>query len=214
MKSEVVLVRIQAASGLVFALFLAVHLANLAFAAGGAPAYDAFQRAARTGYQLPLLEAVVLGAMLVHAAVSVVRLLRSRGSPAPRRSIGARLHRIAGLFLLVFFAGHVAATRGASVFGGVFPEFAGVAFTLRWIPLYFYPYYTLLALFGLYHGARGVMLALPRLGVSVGRVRRWMIGALALLAVMLLAGLTRMAREPAPRGEVPYAAWLARIGVR
>ena len=184
MKSEVVLVRIQAASGLVFALFLAVHLANLAFAAGGA------------------------------TAVSVVRLLRSRGSPAPRRSIGARLHRIAGLFLLVFFAGHVAATRGASVFGGVFPEFAGVAFTLRWIPLYFYPYYTLLALFGLYHGARGVMLALPRLGVSVGRVRRWMIGALALLAVMLLAGLTRMAREPAPRGEVPYAAWLARIGVR
>src|SRR5437868_15233285 len=50
------LLRIQAASGALFALFLLMHLVNQMIAALGPAAYDGTQRLLRRAYQAPLIE--------------------------------------------------------------------------------------------------------------------------------------------------------------
>lgn len=158
----------QALSGATFAAFLFLHLINQMLAAFGQQTYDGFQVAARTAYQAPVLELVlVLGPLLVHAVCGVVRVWarRGRASPAAPVSLRVRLHRYSGYFLLVFFIGHVVATRGASFLYGAWPGFKGVAFTFTWVPAYFWPYYTLLALSGWYHLVHGLSMALPVLGL-------------------------------------------------
>lgn len=188
----------QALSGAMFAAFLFVHLINQMLAAFGQQTYDGFQVTARQGYQAPVLELVlVLAPLLVHAVCGAVRVWarRSKGASAPV-SWRVRLHRYSGYFLLLFFIGHVTATRGASFFYGAWPGFKGVAFTFTWVPAYFWPYYTLLALSGWYHLVHGLSVALPVLGVrSFGALHRPPIfagvvgaGALALVIGVLSLG--------------------------
>jgi succinate dehydrogenase/fumarate reductase cytochrome b subunit len=190
----------QALSGAMFAAFLFLHLINQMLAVLGQQTYDGFQGTARKGYQAPVLEIVlVLAPLLVHAVCGVVRVWarRGRATPAAPVSLRVRLHRYSGYFLLVFFIGHVLATRGASFFFGAWPGFSGVAFTFKWIPAYFWPYYTLLALSGWYHLVHGLSVALPVLGVkSFGVLHRPQlfaavvgVGALGLvLGVLSLGG--------------------------
>jgi hypothetical protein len=97
---------------------------------------------------------------------------RGRASPAAPPSLRVRLHRYSGYFLLIFFIGHVVATRGASFIYGAWPGFKGVAFTFTWVPAYFWPYYTLLALSGWYHLVHGLSVALPVLGLRFGALHR------------------------------------------
>ena len=115
------LVRTQALSGLLFSVFLVVHLLNTALAALGPQTYDGFQRAARAGYQFAPLEMLVLGALLVHVGCGVARMAQRRGQPKAPVSAETRAHRWSAYFLLTFFVGHIVATRGASFFYGVFP---------------------------------------------------------------------------------------------
>lgn len=64
--------RIQAASGLAFGLFTAVHLVNQWLAPFGPEAYDGFQAAARAVYQQPAVElALVALPLLVHVVAGV-----------------------------------------------------------------------------------------------------------------------------------------------
>ena len=168
------LVRVQAISGLLFALFLLVHLVNQMLATLGPATYDGAQRVLRRGYQAPGIEIVlVIAPLFVHAAAGVLRMLRRRGQGRQAPSnIYARLHRDSAIVLLIFFIGHVTATRGASLIYGIYPEFAGVAFTLRWVPAYFWPYYTIFGLAGLYHMIYGIGVALPVLGLRGGSALR------------------------------------------
>ncbi len=167
--------QLQAFSGLVFLFFAGLHLTNQMLAAIGPDVYNGFQRALRLVYQHPLIEiSVVAGALAVHVVAGVRRMLlrgvRGRGG-------GARmgLHRLTGYFLLLVIFGHIAAVRGPSLVLGIFPEFEGIAFSLWWIPAYFYVYYPLLAFAGLYHGVNGALLALRMLGLRSGPavVRGW-----------------------------------------
>ena len=161
----------QALSGTLFAVFLFMHLLNQMAAVLGARRYDELQGALRHGYQAPVLELVlVLGPLVAHVFIAVVRFWAQRGAEPTVVSWRVRLHRWSGRFLLVVFVGHVLATRGASFFYGVFPGFAGVAFTFRWVPSYFWPYYLLLALTGWYHLVHGLSTALPVLGVRAASV--------------------------------------------
>lgn len=188
----------QALSGAMFAAFLFVHLVNQMLAVLGAQTYDGFQVSARKGYQAPVLEIVlVLAPLLVHAVCGVVRVWKRRERPTQTAvSLRVRLHRYSGYFLLLFFVGHVVATRGASFFYGAWPGFSGVAFTFTWVPAYFWPYYTLLALSGWYHLVHGLSVALPVLGVrSIGVLHRPRVfggvvgaGALALVIGVLSLG--------------------------
>lgn len=189
--------KVQALSGAVFAVFLFVHLCNQVLATLGAQSFDAVQRTLRRGYQAPLLEVVlVLSPLLIHVGASVSRWWgRRREAPTPV-SWRLRAHRWSGRFLLLVFLGHVVATRGASFLFGVFPGFEGIAFTFRWVPAYFWPYYLLLALCGWYHLVHGVSVALPVLGVRallvLQRPRVFAgvvsVGAAALVLGVLAAG--------------------------
>lgn len=216
------LMQVQAASGALFALFLAVHLGNTMLAALGPAAYDAAQGQLRAVYQVPAIEvALVLGPLVVHVAASVWRMLRRRrlGQPQPR-ALRSRLQRYSAVVLLVFIAGHVLATRGPSLVFGVWPNFDALAFTMIWNPAYFIPYYALFAVAGLYHLIQGLALALPRLGA-----RRWpglrsqrVVFALASGGALLLvlgvagfAGAFSEVREGAVDGS--YARLLEELGL-
>lgn len=161
--SSVDLKRLQAASGVVVALFVIVHLANTALAVFGADAYNEFQGVLRRGYQQALVEVLLLSAIVVHAIVGVMRI-----ASEPKRTLTtrARWHRIAGIFLMAAMVGHIGAVRGASFFFDVYPGFEGLSFTLNAWSAYFYPYYLLLALAGFYHLANGLPVALRRLGAN------------------------------------------------
>ena len=95
------LARIQAISGLGFALFLALHLATTASDAGGPATYDGTLVSMRALYRAhPLVEFLLVGATAaVHLACAVLRILERRrflefkalhdrympGMPAPTR---------------------------------------------------------------------------------------------------------------------------------
>ncbi|MEM8769162.1 MAG: hypothetical protein AAGE43_17085 [Pseudomonadota bacterium] len=152
--------QIQAATGLIFGLFLVFHLLNTWLAAFGPGVYDGVQGAFRIVYQAKVVEALILAALAVHLIVGVLRIsLEPRRTLTPR----ARWHRYAGFFLLAFIGGHILAVRGSSWFYNVYPGFEGLAFSIAAVPGYFYPYYFLLAVAGLYHGLNGASLALGRL---------------------------------------------------
>lgn len=223
-ESTRLLLKVQAASGLLFALFLTVHLGNQMLAALGPAAYDDAQRSLRGGYQAPPIElALVILPMLIHAGAGVLRIFTRRqtkqqtGHQAPA-NLPARLHRISGIILLIFFIGHVTATRGASLVYGVFPGFAGVAFTLRWVPAYFWPYYTGFALAGLYHLIYGLSVALPVLGLKSGlsALRRpaLLVPLVATLGLFLILGLLAQGGILADVGtpeKSPYAQLILRL---
>ena len=203
--SERRLTQLQAASGLLFALFVFVHLANTTAALGDAESYNSFQRSARQLYQNPVLEVTLVGLpLLVHLSAAIVRI-RRRGLTSRGGDLRARLHRYTGYYLLLVIVGHLVAVRGTSLAFGVFPEFEGVSFSLWWQPWLFYPYYVLLSTCALYHGTNGVLVALRAFGVPVPIAFQrgwgfWLptgVASVALfLAVLALGGLLYDVPDP------------------
>ena len=219
---ERTLIKIQAGSGALFAVFLGVHLVNQMVAVAGPAPYDALQGQLRAVYQTPVVEIVlVMAPLLVHLVVSVWRMVRRRqaGRPAPRPP-RARLQRYTAVVLLLFTFGHIVATRGASLIYAVVPGFDGVAYTMVWSFGYFFPYYLLFSIAGLYHLLNGVMLASPRLGLRGPQAARsgvivtvgWIFGGVGLLLGLLgFAGAFCEVRLAAI--ESPYARLLDELGV-
>ncbi|MBZ0120283.1 MAG: hypothetical protein K8H88_25050, partial [Sandaracinaceae bacterium] len=145
--SDRALARTQAASGIVFASFLVLHLATALSAIAGQAAYDATLAAMRHYYQLVVVEvALVIGASLVHIGAGVVRMWRRRGQRALPIPLRLRLHRYAGYYLMAAYTGHVIATRLAPLAFGVTPDFTFLHYSLTSAGYFFYPYYALLAL--------------------------------------------------------------------
>ncbi len=168
--------KVQAVSGLIFSLFLVLHLVNTALAAQGEAAYNGFQRALRPIYQSPVIEvSVVLTPLVVHIVAGIMRVRARRKlghKPDAHVALRTRLHRYSGYFLALFVFGHIAATRLPGLLRGAYPEFMGVAYTFQLAPYYFYPYYSLLALAGLYHMLHGSQLAFGIMGVRVPNLLR------------------------------------------
>lgn len=181
--------KLQAGTGLLFAVFVAVHLTNTWLAALGPGWYDGAQGVLRNVYQFLPLEALLLAALVVHAVVGIMRI---RLEPPRTLNVRSKLHRYAGFFLMVVIVGHVLAVRGPSWFFDVYPGFVGLAFSIEYLPGYFYPYYFLLGMAGFFHAVNGVGIAVGRLGlrpalVSLSSPRiAW---ASAFAAVAMLAAL-------------------------
>lgn len=186
--------RVQAATGLVFASFLFLHLANVAFALvpGG---YDRAQAWLRLFYQFPPVEALLAACLVAHGYVGVrLAIGRRRRNERPSRSV--RLVRLAGWFLLLAMAGHVGATRISALISGHPPGATGLAFTLEYLPWLFGPYYAALGLFGTIHVAKGVGTAVRMLGpslrafvLSADSFGRWTLRLGAPLVLLGLLGL-------------------------
>ena len=181
--------QVQAVTGLIFAVFVVVHLMNTWLAGISAERYDAAQQALRQLYQFAPVEALLLSALAVHI---VVGLMRWRSDPGRGTSLRARWHRYAGVFLLIVIGGHIFAVRGPSWFADIYPGFAGLAFSLDYVPGYFYPYYFLLGLAGFYHMANGTGIALARLGVRAHLSGRILWSGTALAAGLGMLSLLGM----------------------
>ncbi|MCB9701079.1 MAG: hypothetical protein H6711_04250 [Myxococcales bacterium] len=185
---EAALARVQALSGLTFALFLGVHLVNVLLAPFGPALHDAVQGSLRAAYQAPPVElVVVLGALVVHVSTGVMRARRRQHAV---RNQATRWQRRLGWGLVVIVFGHTLATRGPSLVYGVWPEFAGISFSLNWLPAWFYPYYLAFGLAAAFHGGLGVLRALRLLGWRPATPgRRGAALLLGALAVLLLVAL-------------------------
>lgn len=196
--------QLQAGTGVMFAIFVAVHLLNTWLAALGPGVYDGVQSVVRVVYQFAPLEALLLAALVVHMVVGIMRIVQE-----PKRDLNlrAKLHRYAGFFLLVFIAGHVMAVRGSSWFFDVYPRFDGLAFSIDAVPGYFYPYYFLLAVAGFYHAMNGLGIALTRLGLPL-QIRaphlRYATGTATLLTVLALLGLGGVLFEVGDHAESAF----------
>ena len=201
--------KIQAASGAIFAVFVAVHLVNTALAAFGLVAYDTFQAAVRGVYQAFLVEVLLLAALVTHIICGIVRMLKERGRVLTPR---ARWHRYAGLFLLVVVGGHIMAVRGPSWFYGIYSGFEGLAFSIDFAPYYFFPYYFLLGVAGFYHAFNGLSIALPRIGPTFRVSGSTLRNATALSAVFMLAALLGLAGAWTDVGA-PYESDFAKLAL-
>jgi len=189
------LAQVQAVSGLLFSLFALVHLTNTALAVIGADLYDRFQMAARSVYQSPVLEVALIATLVVHIVSGVLRM-RSRRRSKAKPPLRLRLHRYAAYYLAIFIFGHIGATRLPALLADAPPFFGGVSFSMHFAPWWFYPYYGLLGIAGLYHAFYGIPVALAALGVRAPRfIRRglgfWVpvtAGAGVIIAALLAFG--------------------------
>ena len=197
--------QIQAGSGALFAVFVALHLINTWLAGLGPAAYDGVQSVLRSVYQFAPVEALLLAALAVHLVVGIMRIVQE---PKRQLSARARWHRYAGFFLALFIGGHILAVRGSSWFYDVYPGFEGLAFSVAAVPAYFYPYYFLLGMAGFYHALNGLSIALPRLGLNVrlptSGLKLATAGAAVLMTVTLLGfgGVLFVVGDPA---DSPFA---------
>ncbi|MBT8467896.1 MAG: hypothetical protein KJN97_04010 [Deltaproteobacteria bacterium] len=163
--------RIQSISGLLFSLFALVHLSNTALAVLGPDLYNGFQSSVRSVYQWPLLELALVATLVVHIGSGVLRMRGRRGSKA-KPPLRLRLHRYAAYYLAIFVFGHMAATRLPALVADAPPFFGGVSFSLHYMPWFFYPYYALLGIAGLYHLFYGVPAALGVVGIRAPQAIR------------------------------------------
>ncbi len=201
---------LQAVTGLIFAAFLALHLVNTWLASFGAATYNITQSSLRTVYQSPLLEPLILAALLVHIVVGLIRRKREGSGPAGPR---ARWHRYTGYGLAVLIGGHILAVRGPSWFYGIYPGFEGVAFSLDFAAWYFFPYYLLLGTAGFYHGFNGAGIALSRLGMAKAATSRLVRNTTILAALLTATALLAFAGLWTDTGD-PYASEFAQLYLR
>jgi len=215
------LARTQAASGLVFAVFLAMHLVTALASLGGLAAYDHTLAIVRFYYRLPLVEIVgVVGAALVHIGSGVWRIARRRRDDkarghATRVPLALRLHRWAGWYMMAAFVGHVTATRAPSLFFGMQPNAAFLTTSLVTAPWFFYPYYALFAFSGGVHLLHGVQNAPRVLGARMPGVPRralpWLGALWAAAALGIVLALGGVLYHVAPEHLAPWKALLQRL---
>lgn len=209
------LARVQAGTGVVFATFLALHLVNTMLGALGPAVYDGVQRVLRLYYQLLPVEVVIVASGTVHFVVGIVRI--ALGRPAAT-NLRARAHRYAGYTLVLFFFGHVIATRAPS-FLGVGPSlgFAGLTYSEAYLPAFFFPYYVLLGIAGLHHLLQGLLVAAGVLGWRIPavltrpRVLRPVVGigsVLIVVAVLAFAGALFPVHDPMDNDFARFASAL------
>ena len=160
-------IRIQAASGLAFSLFLTLHLANTVAAPGGEATFNAVQDGARRFYQTMVFEILLVATPLVtHVVASAVRIVqRRRRGRSERPTLRTRLHRWTGWFLLAAIGGHVTATRLVPLATDTQIRFGDLNFTTVIFGVPFSIYYILLGSCGTYHLLNGLTVATRVFGV-------------------------------------------------
>ena len=107
---------------------------------------------------------------------------------------------------MLVIAGHILAVRGPSLFFDVYPGFAGLAFTIEFLPGHFYPYYFALGLAGFYHALNGASIALGRLGIRFALPQRHLTLASSLAALAMVVSLLGLGGVWFDVGD-PWTTW-------
>jgi succinate dehydrogenase/fumarate reductase cytochrome b subunit len=180
----------------VLALFVTAHLVNHLVGLGGIPAHQAFMNAARLVYRSPLVEPLLLTAVLVQIATGIAQVRAGWGK---RHRAWARLQTISGLYLAFFLVNHTFWVLVARIGYGLDSSFylAATFLTISPLPLLFAPYYVagVLALF--VHAACAVhfRVASP-IGSTVARVLMAAGAAIACGVVAIFMGAFYEIRLP------------------
>jgi succinate dehydrogenase/fumarate reductase cytochrome b subunit len=122
--------QLQAGSGLVFGLFLPLHFlshyGNIQSSSTGLSSLHALRKI----YQVPAVEIVVFGSLILHFVSNINVYLKrtalertgakkkdgnSKKGAASPGALELTAHRVAGYILAMFITGHVLATRGVSL---------------------------------------------------------------------------------------------------
>lgn len=191
---------IQAASGIVFALFLSLHLLTTMSAVFGIDAYDRTLGSLRNLYRphIAVELALIGGSSVIHVACAVWQFVRRRKVVQATGPWWLRAHRLSGYFLLIVILGHVLATRiapllstGPTATGAA--DFSFLAYATLWAPWFFWPYYLLLGLCGSLHLGFGLYLSAKilrlRSGVSSSGQSRLETSATLVLSMFVLCGV-------------------------
>jgi len=211
---EPTLIKVQALAGMMFFIFLVMHLSNTAFAAFGHELYNSLQTTMQALYQHPVFELIfVILPLLSHTIAGVSLVIIRRKNKTTKTSLKYRLHSISGFFLLAVVFAHALATRGIGYFFDAAPGFEGVSFTLWFMPLVFYPYYFVLFMAGFYHSRQGISRILIRnFGVHLNSAHSKRLNqAAAVVVIAALMGFGGLLFQiPDPRDN-DYARQYARM---
>jgi hypothetical protein len=134
--------KIHYVSGLLMIAFISVHLLNHLFSLAGPAAHIAYMEVARKVYRIPVIEALLLAAVLVQI-VSGFSLARRKGFR--QETFWGKMQVYSGLFLAFFLTVHTIATFGGRWLFAVDTNFFYAAMVVNLFPFaYFYlPYYAL-----------------------------------------------------------------------
>jgi len=159
-KPSETLVKLQAASGLVIAVFTAAHLSNHFVMHFGVDAHRAVFAKLRKVYTAPPVEALLLGSIAVHSGIAVARYEGVANNTA------RLLFQAAGWFLFTVMPIHVIATRYFGPKAGMKEyDITHAAMAARMVPVVFIPYYAALAASGAVHLLGGLSRAGSALGL-------------------------------------------------
>ena len=189
------LTRVQAASGLGFAFFLALHLATTVSAVGGPASYDGTLASLRAVYRAhPIVELLLIGATAAtHITCAILQIVRRRRTgPHPSPPLVLRIHRWAGYFLMLAIVGHVYATRVMPAMAESGADFSYLAFSILAWPYFIKPYYYALGLAGAIHLGLGLGYAMTALGPRSPWIRKASAAGAGIAAALVVAGVTGM----------------------
>lgn len=191
LKKTILMKKIHYVSGLLMIAFISVHLLNHLFSLAGPAAHIDYMEVARKGYRMPLIEGLLLAAVLVQI-VSGISLVRKKGFC--QETLLGNIHVYSGLFLAFFLTVHTAATVGGRCAYAVDTNFYYAAMVVNLFPFaYFYvPYYALGVLAFFAHMASIHRLRIPLPGGH--RQAQGILGLGLLVAVLILLGLTDFGR--------------------
>lgn len=173
-------------------LFIPLHLVGHLAALGGQVWFDRVQAMLRPVYRNPVVEPILLTAVLVQALLGLA-LLWNRGRRGWRPGL-TRWQSLSGLILSLFILQHIPAMLAARHGAGLDTTFwwpASVASTWPFA-IYFWPYYALgVAAFGMHLGI-GLSFLLRRRGKAAAAVWAIRLGALGgvALGLAILAGIS------------------------
>jgi len=95
-----------------------------------------------------------------------------------------------------FIAGHIAATRLPAILRGIYPEFEGVAYTFQFAPYFFYWYYPVLAIAGVFLFVPGLASLLDQ---ALPSVAGWAVALASAPAMLAVDALYKARRRDAHR---------------
>lgn len=171
-------------SAVVLALFLAAHLINHVAGLWGVVAHQAFMEVARLAYRSPILEPLLIAAVLLQVATGIMQVRAGWGK---RSGFWARTQATSGLYLAFFLANHTFWVLVARIGYGLDSNFylAATFLTISPLPILFAPYYVLGVFAVFAHVACAVRLQAPSPGGQ--RIAHASVAAGAVLAPVIVA---------------------------
>jgi hypothetical protein len=183
--------RLHYVSGLIIATFVTFHLLNHLSALYGPEQHIATMNSLRVVYRNPVVEVVLLGAVLVQI-VSGWRLFRS--TRRTDTTFFQKLHRWTGLYLAGFFLIHLGAVLGGRLVLHLDTNFYFGVAGLNTFPfnLFFVPYYGLaiLSFFGHLAAIHHQKMTRTVAGLSPAAQAVGILWVGAVVTVVILYGLT------------------------